>query len=108
MYLANNAFSPKTAPFLVNLVSPSGQTPELENMEHGGTGADNGIVVVKMQGDLTFVHAFKIKDFLADLVLQEPPPPGADSRSEYMRYAVSSTLGRLRTRDSISYIPRPY
>ena len=101
-YLANNAFSLKTAPYLVaaphdaELSDPPKLSTELENMEHGaGEGlSSHGILVVKMQGDLTFVHSFKIKEFISDLILQEPPQPGsAASRSETLRYAVSSTLG---------------
>ena len=101
-YLANNAFSPKTAPYLITPMNDKELTDrpstELENMEHGSgaAGGANGILVVKMQGDLTFVHSFGIKEFISNLILQEPTQPGsAASRSESMRYAVSSALGRL-------------
>ena len=103
-YLANNAFSPKTAPFLVrpmlDLQVLSDKATDVENMEGGGEsggageGGSHGILVVKMQGDLTFVHSFKIKEFLSNLITQEPVQPGTTaSRSEALRYTVSSTLG---------------
>jgi len=48
-----------------------------------------GIEVVRLEGDLTFITAGRIKDFISSLVLMAPPVAGSGAnRSENIRIQV--------------------
>ena len=79
VYLTEAIFSHETAPFLFS------------------ASKDNrGIDVVKLEGDLTFLSANRVKDFVAALTLKDlPVPETSSSKSDQIFHRVSSAFDRV-------------
>ena len=79
-YLADLAFSRMTAPFVYFSAKDNG----------------NGIDVVRLEGDLSFIQASRVKTFITSLILREPEKPDSSaSKSDILFHTISSTFDRL-------------
>jgi MFS superfamily sulfate permease-like transporter len=53
------------------------------------------IDVVRIESDLNFLNAFRIKDFITSLVLMRPVEPEVTNRSEFIRFKISQAFDRF-------------
>jgi MFS superfamily sulfate permease-like transporter len=74
-----------------DIILAKSHTPRLFTSRREGRGVD----VLRIESDLNFLTAAKIKDFIVALVVKAPEQPPATSRSLYLRHAISSRLDQL-------------
>ena len=69
----------------------------------------NGFQVVKLESHLTFIQSERMKDYVTNLVLEEPPnASNANGRSEYVRLTIANFLDKnlSPTRDAPTTLPK--
>lgn len=73
---------------IFDIVLAKSHEPRLFSSSRDGADVD----VVRIESDLTFLMAAKIKDFIGTLVLEVPKAPEVSNKSEYYRFQISYAL----------------
>ena len=76
---------------IFDIILAKSHTPRLFQNKTDGKNVD----VLRLESDLNFLTASKIKDFIVALVVKAPEQPSATNRSLFLRYAISSRLDSI-------------
>lgn len=76
---------------IFDIILAKSHTPRLFQNKKDGKNVD----VLRLESDLNFLTASKIKDFIVALVVKAPEQPSATNRSLFLRYAISSRLDSI-------------